>query len=78
MASRNIQNKLTSSAADYDSSDDEEITRINLSGAKPKPPKINYGDRMPFRQGICTFNTNAWILFNRLSYIAQAIQSTSQ
>jgi hypothetical protein len=49
MASRNISS--SSKRIDSDSSDDDEMARITSSGAKPKPPKINYGDRMPFRQG---------------------------
>jgi hypothetical protein len=50
MASRNVRTGCGNNAGS-DSSDEEELVMINNSGAKPKPPKINYGDRMPFRQG---------------------------
>ncbi len=49
MAARNISG--SANHGDSDSSD-EELARItSSSGTKPKPPRINYGDRMPFRQG---------------------------
>ena len=52
MASRNIPNSSsTRVGAACDSTEDEEISRLTFGGTKPKPPKINYGDRMPFREG---------------------------
>ena len=48
MAARNVSGSAQNGDSD---SSDEELSRIAPSGAKAKPPRINYGDRMPFRQG---------------------------
>ena len=53
MASRNISGSSRHDAGDSDS---DEVTCLTSTGAaaagsKARPPRLNYGDRMPFRQG---------------------------
>ena len=58
MASRNISDSSRHDAGDSDS---DEVTCLTsgvggvtgaaAAGSKARPPRLNYGDRMPFRQG---------------------------
>jgi len=53
MAARNVNSQRVGSVRkDSDGSSEDEVTRLTSSeSAKAKYHRINYGDRMPFRQG---------------------------
>ena len=57
MASRNISGSSRHDAGDSDSDEvtcltsGGGVTGTTAAGSKARPPRLNYGDRMPFRQG---------------------------